>query len=145
MLTLFYFRSQRRLIALVIALDSQTSTIEPKVGTLHYPTRDFSVTINALVRMLLTFSVFSEFWVLNQNTLLLNTAKRYFFLNPLTARSLLRFSFVNVRHFLVHSHEYKFLASPIDTNIWAAPHICETAYKCYDIYSLFDLRDNRSV
>ena len=61
MLTLFYFRSQRRLIALVIALDSQTSTIEPKVGTLHYPTRDFSVTINALVRMLLTFSVFSEF------------------------------------------------------------------------------------
>jgi hypothetical protein len=120
-LTLCYCRSQRRLTSFCLAFDSPTSTMELIVCTLPSPTRDFSIAINAPVKISLKF--FCLFGVLciesehiiikHQLTGTVTRVPRYIFLNPLMARSLLLASVVNVRHFVIHSHEYEFLSSPM--------------------------------
>ena len=118
---MLHFRSQKRQTAFFLAFDNPASTIELFVCNLPSPTRDFSITVTAPVGISLKFvclfgvlCIESEHIVIkHQLTGTVTHVPRYILLNPMMARSLRLASVINVRPFVVHTHEYEFLNSPM--------------------------------
>ena len=120
-LTVLHFRSQKRQTAFFLAFDNPASTFELFICKLPSPTRDFAITVTAPVGISLKYfclfgvlCIESEHIVIkHQLTGTVTRVPRYILLNPIMARSLLLASVLNVCPFVVHSHEYEFLSSPM--------------------------------